>query len=83
MSGDYVTPYWVKFSDRKPGCIEAATKDDAMLLAEEFGKPISAEILPYPASPQLGPTYGCPAFCWKPEECKGRTSCPRRFACSD
>ena len=44
--------------------------------------------LPYPASPvvwQLDhPVHGkCPTFCFNPDGCKGRSSCPRPIACCD
>lgn len=44
--------------------------------------------LPYPASPKLHSDYpkgeGCPTFCHDANgECKNRSSCPKRHACSD
>ncbi len=68
--------YWVTFADRSPGCVE----ND--LDAAQFGKVLSIDSLPYPASPQL--TKGsCPPFCFQPQRCKGRSSCPRDYACSE
>jgi hypothetical protein len=44
--------------------------------------------LPYPATPIIWqfdhPVYGkCPAFCYSPKQCAGRTSCPKSHACDD
>lgn len=44
--------------------------------------------LPYPATPRIWafehPVNGVhPAFCFKPNECKGRGACPRPRACDD
>lgn len=49
-----------------------------------FGKTVARfNVLPYPASPRLGSTTDCPPYCWQPEKCKGRGSCPRPYACSE
>jgi hypothetical protein len=44
--------------------------------------------LPYPADPIIWqfdhPVNGkCPAFCFQPNSCAGRTACPRPRACDD
>lgn len=44
--------------------------------------------LPYPASPVIWqfehPVNGkCPAFCYKPKQCAGRTACPQRHSCTE
>lgn len=79
--------FWVEFNNRKPGCISAKTKDGAMKIAEELAGPASVrriDLLPYPASPQLNASVdGCPAFCHSPMQCRGRTACPQRYACSE
>lgn len=68
--------YWVHFEDRKSGCVEE--RGDAA----QFGKVKEIFVLPYPADPQL--TKGdCPPFCFSPEQCKGRTACPKNYACSE
>lgn len=49
---------------------------------------LSWDNLPYPARPRLyqitlskfGP---CPSFCYSPEKCKGRSACPKSYACSE
>ena len=47
--------------------------------------------LPYPATPVIyqpptvmpdGRVDWCPPFCWKPESCKGKGSCPRNPSCT-
>jgi len=48
----------------------------------------NGEVLPYPADPIIWqfdhPVIGiCPPFCTSPEKCKGRTSCPKSYACSE
>lgn len=83
---------WVTFEDgKKGGYVEAASADEAMKIAKEkTGRdPKRAEPLPYPATPIIhqGPgdtKYGpCPPFCYTPEQCKGQTSCPKNYACSE
>ena len=84
--------YWIKFKDRAPGCVEADDETAAMVAARvaTIGLPISAMILPYPAEPRLitkmykdsrGHEYNIPSFCFTPEQCCGKTSCPRRHSC--
>lgn len=52
------------------------------------GEDLMIERLPYPASPRIWafdhPVSGKhPAFCFKPDECAGKSCCPRRIACDD
>lgn len=53
------------------------------------GKALKKEQLPYPADPRLrvvgiGSQWGpCPSFCWRPQECAGRGSCPRPISCTE
>lgn len=89
--------YWVTFTDGSKACCEGESIYDAKLIAEKItgklvagGKydNISAEVLPYPATPLIWqfdhPVNGKrPAFCHSPEKCKGRSSCPQRYACSE
>ncbi len=44
--------------------------------------------LPYPANPVIWqfdhPVNGkCPAFCFRPNDCKGHTSCPQNRSCTE
>lgn len=54
--------------------------------ASDMGlKDVKFYSLPYPASPYLNgdESRGWPNFCFSPKECKGRTSCPKSYACSE
>jgi hypothetical protein len=49
---------------------------------------IRADRLPYPAPPRLrmieyGDAGVCPSFCYTPERCRGRGSCPHDIACTE
>jgi len=60
-----------------------AALDDALRRAAQFGTVSSIDIIPYPAKPQLDVRWNCPSFCYSPETCKGKTSCPKSRACDD
>ncbi len=80
-------PWWVKFEYGKPACVNTEWSDDedrAILLASEAtGRvALSAEPLPYQASPQVG-TLRAEAWCSSPDTCAGNSSCPRTYACSN
>jgi hypothetical protein len=76
--------YWIEFSDRGRGCIDAKSKEEALELAAKHGS--DAKImgtLPYPASPRLEQQNACPNFCYTPNECVGRKCCPKQHrSCS-
>jgi hypothetical protein len=84
--------YWVQFvgpSDIATrvhdGCtVRAKDGDEAVVVAtQETGKAVArVDILPYPAYPYLK-SDGHPEFCFDPEGCRGRTSCPKSHACSE
>lgn len=80
-------PYWVVFEDGDKGCVELgiATGIPKNLTEIAFQKKVkSIDHIPYPAQPRLGPVKSdCPSFCFTPEQCVGRSSCPRRYACND
>lgn len=80
--------YWFKFEDGGTGCIEAETQAEAEEIAETklCRTTVKCDVLPYPAQPRLhvvpDPEYGpCPSFCYTPETCAGKTSCPHRYSC--
>ena len=89
--------YWLSFTDGTNGYCQGANEYDAKRIAEKLTekkvsggeyKDIAAVSLPYPASPVIWqldhPVSGkCPAFCYAPEKCKGKTSCPQRYACTE
>ena len=89
--------YWVTFIDGSNGYCEGESEYDCKQIAEHVsGKTVGGgpwrdftmEKLPYPAKPVLWqfdhPVNGkCPPFCHSPNQCKGRTSCPQSYACSE
>lgn len=89
--------YWLTFTDGSKACCEGQGEYDAKKIAEKFTgkkvaggeyKDIAAVGLPYPASPLIWqfdhPIHGkTPDFCHKPEQCKGRGSCPQSYSCTE
>ena len=89
--------FWVAFTDGSKACCQGESQYDAKVIAEKVtGKKvaggeyrdIAAERLPYPASPAVWlfdhPAHGkMPKFCTTPNQCKGRTACPKSYACSE
>jgi len=67
--------------ERFRGDREAATEAEIRERAEPFGTVQSYERLPYPADPRLDVRSEVPSFCWNPETCAGRGSCPRPRSC--
>lgn len=83
-----MTPFWLTFTNRVSGCVEAPTKDEARTIGSTFGDVASCDELPYPANPRLNthvdPKFGeCPSFCWTPTACVGRRSCPASHSCTE
>lgn len=83
-------PFWITFDDGTRGCCEGQSEYDAKRIAAHVkGKPVAkVEHIPYPAKPLIWqfdhPIHGkCPDFCFTPQECVGRTACPRPRACND
>lgn len=89
--------FWLTFTDGSNGYCEGGSDYDAKVIAQKLtGKvvaggeyrDIAAKKLPYPAKPiiwQLDhPVNGkCPAFCYRPKECAGKTSCPQAPGCTE
>jgi hypothetical protein len=88
--------YWITFTDLSHGYCEGHNAYDAKAIAEKLtGKTVPGNkwnpdlpTLPYPAEPVIWqldhPVHGkCPAFCYRPEQCQGRTSCPQKRACTE
>lgn len=89
--------FWLTFTDATAGYCEGANESDAKAIAEKLTgktvaggkyKDIAAKSLPYPAAPVIWqldhPVHGkCPSFCFKPEQCKGHTSCPQNYSCTE
>lgn len=83
--------FWVDFEDGSAGYVEAKDMREAATIADEKTgkKSKSVRTLPYPADPIIHrgephPEYGhCPAFCYTPKQCAGKSSCPKSYACSE
>ena len=90
--------YWIKFTDGTETCCQGETAYDARQIAEKLtGKTVegpkwdagpNVQTLPYPASPVVWkfehPIHGkTPNFCYAPKQCKGRTSCPQNYSCTE
>jgi hypothetical protein len=76
-----MSAWWVELEGRAI-CLEG-DGDEVKTRAEAMGKVLRISCLPYPAEPRVAPSSNCPSFCWRPQECKGKTSCPRPYACSE
>lgn len=76
--------YWVETDNNSAGCVQADSKEQATKIAEDLqvGKATAVNVLPYPASPYWN-KINHPSFCFQPNKCKGRSSCPRSYACSE
>ena len=86
---DWHTPFWLTFAGRRAACMEAPTEEGARRDAAALTghQVLTAKRIPYPAAPRLRPfehpKHGVmPAFCFRPEQCRG-TSCPQRYACTE
>jgi hypothetical protein len=91
--------YWVTFTDGTKGYCQGQSTYDAVRIAEHLtGKTVNIgdsdkykpelKTLPYPSAPIIWqfdhPVTGkTPAFCFRPNQCCGMTSCPQRHACDD
>jgi hypothetical protein len=90
--------FWLKFTDNTHGYCEGQGAFDAVRIAEKLtGKTVivgdnkyapNLDKLPYPATPVIWqldhPVTGkCPAFCYSPNKCKGRTACPQPHSCTE
>jgi len=90
--------YWITFTDGTNGYCQGQSPYDAVIISEKLtGKTVVVKgdkynpvlkTLPYPSSPVIWqfdhPVYGkTPLFCLSPEECCGKTSCPRNYSCTE
>ena len=80
--------YWVRLENNQAGCIDAEDDKEAdfvaMIVAAMTKTEVkSVEILPYPANPYWVRRSDMPTFCIDPNNCAGRTSCPKHYACSE
>lgn len=76
--------YWVEFENGRKGTIKAKDANDAKRIGLSIVgcEAIEVNTLPYPAEPKLN-AIDCPSFCFSPERCKGQTSCPRLYSCTE
>jgi hypothetical protein len=89
--------FWLTFTDGSQACCEGESAYHAKKIAEHFTKKtvaggqyenISAQKLPYPASPVIwqfeDPINGkCPTFCHSPRKCVGGGCCPQSYSCTE
>lgn len=75
-------PFWIL---PQQVCVEAKDVEEAKKITEkETGiKVEEVKFLPYPGGKRVGTMSNCPSFCYTPSECAGRSSCPKRYACSE
>lgn len=89
-----MSAFWVRFSSGpRVMCVEGKDEAAARERAATVGTVKDIRTLPYPANPRMEPhetyTTACgkaepiPAFCYKPEQCAGRTCCPQPYACTE
>ncbi len=75
--------YWAEFVNRPAACVQANDRGDAAIVALEFGEVIRVRSLPYAALPMLNEKWHTVPFCYSPETCAGKTSCPKSRSCVD
>ncbi len=76
--------YWVEYEGGDKGTIQASSIEHGWKVADRLSKGrkvLRVNSLPYPSLPALMDLGGHPEFCQKPNECKGKTSCPRQPSC--
>ena len=84
MSTERIYGYWLTLESGRQGYYESHTERKELLGTQVMGETITkVESIPYPANPQFQNLSGCPAFCFSPRYCVGRTSCPKPYACSE
>lgn len=82
--------FWLTFKGHRSACMEAPEGEEAKRAATELtgAEVLTVERIPYPADPRIRPfkhpKYGqMPSFCFRPEECSGRTACPQNYSCTE
>lgn len=86
---EYVRAWWVCAKGFGSGCVEALNEVEARQIgAEKLGGEVTeCDQLPYPASPRLNAYEHAlgviPSFCFDPHGCKGRSSCPKNYCCTE
>lgn len=83
---DYMRPWWVCSKGHGSGCVEAMNETEARAVALEKmgGEILASDQLPYPATPRIHiERSDFPSFCYEPHKCKGYSSCPQRYSCTE
>lgn len=82
--------FWITFENGAKASCDGESEYDSKMIAEKLsGKKVSViKPLPYPAKPSIWiykhPIHGeCPQFCYKPNECCGKTACPQNYSCTE
>ncbi len=82
--------FYIKLESGTTASCQGESAMDAKSIAKAITGKNVIEVwnLPYPSANCLWkhdhPVYGqTPSFCYEPEDCKGRTSCPKRYACTE
>jgi hypothetical protein len=80
-----MTPYWLTFTDGTSACCEGKTLVQSIVKAEDItGKVVARGAhIPYPAVPRVGEQSECPSFCYNPQRCLGKSSCPMDHSCTE
>lgn len=73
--------WWVRFTDGTKPNTYFGSEQEATAAAAQDGAVRDVRKLPYPSG-RSSPD-GCPPFCYTPEQCAGRGSCPKNYACSE
>lgn len=76
--------YWVTMKTGRSGTVEAKDAEAASSVGEEATGDSCADVetLPYAAKPYLH-QINAPDFCSTPRQCKGHTSCPKSYSCTN
>ena len=82
--------YWVRLNiggkRQSAYCIEATDEAGVAAIVKTVlpdASILATSTLPYPAQPRLGPRSDIPSFCYSPNECAGKSCCPKNYACDD
>lgn len=81
--------FWCRFPTHAAGCICTDNETKARLIAKaKTGEePVSIQTLPYPANPRIfwsdRKGQRVPSFCFDPDNCAGKSACPKEFVCDD
>lgn len=82
--------WWIELDNGRRVCADAETEEEALKPAHGIRPARVIGRLPYPAEPRLNPRptspgsgITCPSFCYTPNECAGKSCCPKQHrSCS-